>query len=105
MIRRCIPALLVVAVTTLLTTFSYLVVPLYMMLVYRVVASGSFGTLFALGALTLFALLIASALDYARRRVLRRVAVGFALKIVVEGMRVAIRLNPGGRRIIQKNKN
>src|SRR3546814_13324233 len=44
MIRRCIPALLVVAVTTLLTTVSYLVVPLYMMLVYdRVVARGHFG--------------------------------------------------------------
>src|SRR3546814_11748926 len=48
MIRRCIPALLVVAVTTPLTTVSYLVVRLSLMLVYhRAVARGRFGNLFA----------------------------------------------------------
>src|SRR3546814_10942587 len=62
-----------------------------MMLFYRVVASGSFGTLFALGAITLFALLIASALDYARSRVLRRVAVWFSRRTGTEAIEAGIR--------------
>jgi len=91
-VRRCIPALMIVGATTLVTTLSFLVVPIYMMLVYdRVLASGNFNTLFALGAITVFALLIATALDYARGRVLRRMAVWFSRRTGIEAIEAGIR--------------
>lgn len=91
-VRRCMPALAIVGVVTLLTTLSFLVVPLYMMLVYdKVVSSGSLGTLFALGAITVFALLVATALDYARSRILRRMAVWFSRRVGIDAIEAGIR--------------
>jgi len=91
-IRKSIPALLIVGFVTLLTTVSFLVVPLYMMQVYdRVVASGNFGTLFALGSITLFALLVATALDYARARILRRMSTWFSRRVGIDAIEAGIR--------------
>lgn len=92
MIRRCVPALMIVGLTTLMATLSFLVVPVYMMLVYdRVLASGNYSTLFALGAITLFALLVATAIDYARSRVLRRMAIWFSRRTGIEAIEAGIR--------------
>lgn len=91
-VRRCIPALAIVGAVTLLTTFSFLVVPLYMMLVYdKVISSSNYSTLYALGAIALFALLVASALDYARARVLRRMAVWFSRRTGIDAIEAGIR--------------
>lgn len=91
-IRRSSPALAVVGMITLVTTVSFLVVPLYMMLVYdRVLASSSYSTLFALGAITMFALLVATALDYARSRVLRRLAIWFSRRVGIDAIEAGIR--------------
>ncbi|GHD50000.1 ABC transporter ATP-binding protein [Thalassobaculum fulvum] len=97
-IRRCIPALAIVGVVTLITTVSFLVVPIYMMQVYdRVVASGSFSTLFALGAITLFALLVSTALDYARSRLLRRMAIWFSQRTGIDAIEAGIRQSVASR--------
>ena len=91
-IRRCVPALIIVGVVTTLSTFSFLVVPLYMMQVYdRVLASENLNTLFALGSITVFALLVATALDYVRSRVLRRVAIWFSRRVGIDAIEAGIR--------------
>lgn len=91
-IRRCVPALIVVGVVTTLSTVSFLVVPLYMMQVYdRVLASENLNTLFALGAITVFALLVATALDYVRSRVLRRIAIWFSRRVGIDAIEAGIR--------------
>ncbi|MEQ8813866.1 MAG: type I secretion system permease/ATPase [Thalassobaculum sp.] len=86
------PALIVVGVVTTLSTVSFLVVPLYMMQVYdRVLASENLNTLFALGAITVFALLVATALDYVRSRVLRRIAIWFSRRVGIDAIEAGIR--------------
>lgn len=91
-VRRCVPALMIVGAITLVTAVSFLVVPLYMMLVYdKVLSSGNYSTLYALGAITMFALLVASALDYARARVLRRVALWFSRRTGIDAIEAGIR--------------
>lgn len=91
-VRRSIPALAIIGIVTLISTVSFLIVPVYMMLVYdRVVSSGNLSTLFALGSITLFALLVATALDYARSRVLRRLAIWFSRRVGIDAIEAGIR--------------
>lgn len=91
-VRHSIPALAIVGVATLMSTLSFLVVPMYMMLVYdKVVSSGNLGTLWALGTITVFALLVATALDYARAQVLRRIAGWFSRRTGIDAIEAGIR--------------